>query len=58
MFISLFSFLVYDVLTGKMVNGGITGHNDIVRDVAWHPKRSNEILTSSVSISLSVFFNL
>ena len=34
-----------------MENGGITGHNDIVRDVAWHPKRSNEILTSSVSVS-------
>lgn len=31
-----------------MVNGGIEGHKDIVRDVAWHPKR-NEILTSSVS---------
>lgn len=40
--------LVYDILTGKMVNGGIEGHKDIVRDVAWHPKR-NEILTSSVS---------
>lgn len=39
---------VYDILTGKMVNGGIEGHKDIVRDVAWHPKR-NEILTSSVS---------
>lgn len=30
-----------------MVN--IEGHRDIVRDVAWHPKR-NEILTSSVSL--------
>lgn len=43
-------FLVYDILTGKMVNGGIEGHKDIVRDVAWHPKR-NEILTSSVSLA-------
>ncbi|CAO1380771.1 unnamed protein product [Diamesa serratosioi] len=50
-------YTVYDVLTGKMVNGGITGHNDIVRDVAWHPKRSNEILTSSwdYSVNLNTF---
>lgn len=40
-----------------MVNGGIEGHKDIVRDVAWHPKR-NEILTSSVScLSLLQFDN-
>jgi uncharacterized protein (DUF924 family) len=39
---------VYDILTGKMVNGGIEAHKDIVRDVSWHPHR-NEILTSSVS---------
>lgn len=36
---------VYDVLTGKIVNSN-RAHKDIVRDVAWHPKR-NEILTSS-----------
>lgn len=30
------------------MDSGIEGHKDIVRDVAWHPKR-NEILTSSVS---------
>lgn len=47
-----YSSLVYDILTGKMVNGGIEGHKDIVRDVAWHPKR-NEILTSSVSAAES-----
>lgn len=36
---------VYDVLTGKIVYT-VRGHKDIVRDVAWHPSRS-EILTSS-----------
>jgi hypothetical protein len=39
--------IIYDVLTGKMIpTGGIEGHTDIIRDVAWHPHR-NEILTSS-----------
>uniref|UniRef100_U5EIK3 Putative microtubule associated complex n=1 Tax=Corethrella appendiculata TaxID=1370023 RepID=U5EIK3_9DIPT len=37
--------IIYDVLTGKIVQA-IEGHRDIVRDVAWHPHRS-EILTSS-----------
>lgn len=36
-----------------MVNGGIEGHKDIVRDVAWHPKR-NEILTSSWDYSVNI----
>lgn len=38
--------VVYDVLTGKIVYS-VRGHKDIVRDVAWHPSRSDEILTSS-----------
>lgn len=33
------------MLTGKIINSN-RAHKDIVRDVAWHPKR-NEILTSS-----------
>lgn len=36
-----------------MVNGGIEGHKDIVRDVAWHPKR-NEILTSSWDYTVNI----
>lgn len=45
-FTKLTCFLsVYDVLTGKIVYT-VKGHKDIVRDVAWHPSRS-EILTSS-----------
>lgn len=43
--IRFISISVYDVLTGKIVNSN-RAHKDIVRDVAWHPKR-NEILTSS-----------
>lgn len=39
--------VMYDVLTGEMVQA-LRGHNNIVRDVAWHPQRS-EILTCSVS---------
>lgn len=39
--------VIYDILTGKIVKA-IKGHQDIVRDVAWHPHRS-EILTCSVS---------
>lgn len=35
--------IIYDVLTGKMVSA-IEGHSDMVRDVAWHPKRP-EILS-------------
>uniref|UniRef100_A0A182QGS1 Uncharacterized protein n=1 Tax=Anopheles farauti TaxID=69004 RepID=A0A182QGS1_9DIPT len=38
--------IIYDVLTGSIVEA-IEGHQDIVRDVAWHPHRT-EILTSSV----------
>lgn len=47
-----FFILVYDILTGKMVQT-IEGHKDIVRDVAWHPKR-NEILTSSWDYSVNI----
>ncbi|KFB36114.1 wd-repeat protein [Anopheles sinensis] len=35
----------YDVLTGAIVEA-IEGHHDIVRDVAWHPHRT-EIITCS-----------
>ncbi|XP_040166579.1 DDB1- and CUL4-associated factor 11 [Anopheles arabiensis] len=37
--------IIYDVLTGKIVEA-IEGHHDIVRDVAWHPHRT-EIITCS-----------
>ncbi|XP_058121563.1 DDB1- and CUL4-associated factor 11 [Anopheles ziemanni] len=37
--------IIYDVLTGAIVEA-IEGHHDIVRDVAWHPHRS-EIITCS-----------
>lgn len=43
---------VYDVLTGKIVQA-IEGHNDITRDVAWHPYRS-EILTSSWDFTINM----
>lgn len=43
---------VYDVLTGKIVNSA-RGHKDIVRDVAWHPSRS-EILTSSWDFNVNL----
>ncbi|XP_023011645.2 DDB1- and CUL4-associated factor 11 [Leptinotarsa decemlineata] len=36
---------VYDSLTG-LVSTVLVGHNDVVRDVAWHPYR-NEILTAA-----------
>lgn len=36
---------VYDILTGRIVHAK-RAHNEIVRDVAWHPVR-NEILSSS-----------
>lgn len=39
---------VYDVLTGQ-IKEAIEGHKDIVRDLSWHPVRS-EIVSSSVSI--------
>lgn len=41
----LFLLIVYDTLTGK-IEQSIEGHKDIVRDVAWHPHRT-EVLTSS-----------
>jgi WD repeat-containing protein 23 len=40
------------MLTGKMAQS-IEGHKDIVRDVAWHPKR-NEILTSSWDYTVNI----
>lgn len=39
--------IIYDTLTGKMVDN-IEGHTDVVRDVSWHPLRS-EIASASVS---------
>lgn len=48
------SFTVYDVLTGKIVYS-VRGHKDIVRDVAWHPSRS-EILTSSWDYNVNLNF--
>uniref|UniRef100_A0A2M4BHY1 Putative wd-repeat protein n=1 Tax=Anopheles marajoara TaxID=58244 RepID=A0A2M4BHY1_9DIPT len=42
--------IIYDVLTGTIVEA-IEGHRDIVRDVAWHPHRS-EILTCSWDASI------
>lgn len=47
-------FTVYDVLTGKIVYS-VRGHKDIVRDVAWHPSRS-EILTSSWDYNVNLNF--
>lgn len=47
-------FTVYDVLTGKIVYS-VRGHKDIVRDVAWHPSRS-EILTSSWDFNVNLNF--
>jgi len=44
--------VIYDVLTGKIVKA-IRGHTDIVRDVAWHPHRS-EILTSSWDSNVNI----
>lgn len=41
------SFVVYDLLTGKLVRK-IKGHTDCVRDVSWHPLDYN-LITSSVS---------
>lgn len=49
-------FSVYDVLTGKIVNSN-RAHKDIVRDVAWHPKR-NEILTSSWDCRVCLHYQL
>ena len=40
--------IVYDVLTGEIVQE-LNGHKSCVRDVSWHPYRS-EITSSSVSI--------
>uniref|UniRef100_A0A182MI24 Uncharacterized protein n=1 Tax=Anopheles culicifacies TaxID=139723 RepID=A0A182MI24_9DIPT len=40
--------IIYDVLTGAIVEA-IEGHHDIVRDVDWHPHRT-EVMTCSVSI--------
>uniref|UniRef100_A0A182P0E6 WD_REPEATS_REGION domain-containing protein n=1 Tax=Anopheles epiroticus TaxID=199890 RepID=A0A182P0E6_9DIPT len=37
--------IIYDVLTGN-IEEAIEGHHDIVRDVAWHPHRT-EIITCS-----------
>lgn len=37
--------IIYDVLTGGIVEA-IEGHRDIVRDVAWHPHRT-EVITCS-----------
>uniref|UniRef100_A0A182MZC8 WD_REPEATS_REGION domain-containing protein n=1 Tax=Anopheles dirus TaxID=7168 RepID=A0A182MZC8_9DIPT len=42
--------IIYDVLTGSIVEA-IEGHQDIVRDVAWHPHRA-EILTCSWDCSV------
>lgn len=42
-----FSFVVYDLLTGKLVRK-IRGHTGCVRDVSWHPLDYN-LITSSVS---------
>lgn len=40
-------FTVYDVLTGK-IREAIEGHKNVIRDLDWHPVRS-EIVSSSVS---------
>uniref|UniRef100_A0A1B0CFA5 Uncharacterized protein n=2 Tax=Lutzomyia longipalpis TaxID=7200 RepID=A0A1B0CFA5_LUTLO len=45
--------VMYDVLTGEMVQA-IRGHSNIVRDVAWHPSRS-EILTSSWDHNVNLY---
>uniref|UniRef100_A0A1L8E5M2 Putative microtubule associated complex n=1 Tax=Nyssomyia neivai TaxID=330878 RepID=A0A1L8E5M2_9DIPT len=45
--------VLYDVLTGEMVQA-IRGHSNIVRDVAWHPSRS-EILTSSWDHNVNLY---
>uniref|UniRef100_A0A6B2EIZ4 Putative wd-repeat protein n=1 Tax=Phlebotomus kandelakii TaxID=1109342 RepID=A0A6B2EIZ4_9DIPT len=45
--------VMYDVLTGEMVRS-IRGHTNIVRDVAWHPNRS-EILTSSWDCNVNLY---
>lgn len=42
-----FLFIVYDLLTGKLVRK-IRGHTGCVRDVSWHPLDYN-LITSSVS---------
>ncbi|XP_031619571.1 DDB1- and CUL4-associated factor 11 [Contarinia nasturtii] len=44
--------IIYDVLTGKIMYS-VRGHKDIVRDVAWHPSRS-EILTSSWDFNVNL----
>lgn len=43
------------MLTGKIVYS-VRGHKDIVRDVAWHPSRS-EILTSSWDYNVNINFH-
>jgi len=40
-------FTVYDVLTGK-IKEAIEGHRNVIRDLDWHPDRS-EIVSGSVS---------
>ncbi|XP_059620295.1 DDB1- and CUL4-associated factor 11 [Phlebotomus argentipes] len=45
--------VMYDALTGEMVQA-IRGHSNIVRDVAWHPHRS-EILTSSWDCNVNLY---
>ena len=44
----MFLIVVYDLLTGKIVKR-LTQHRACVRDVSWHPYKS-QLISSSVSI--------
>lgn len=52
--IIIFSFLVYDLLTGNIVRT-LEGHEGCVRDVSWHPYHQEII---SASVSFIIFNNL